>query len=236
MNRGCVLNLFLIFLILTVNDAYADGSVSGIVTFEGKAPRARIIRMDADTICLAKRKEFAYTQSFVLGEGGTLGNVFVHVKNIDSAKKYPVPTEMAVLDQKGCNYFPHVMVVRAGQKVKVLNPDGTLHNVHAQSKINREFNEAMPHFRTEMIKVFDRPESMFAIRCDVHPWMLAWMAVLEHPFFAVTKMDGQFEIKNLPAGTYEIEAWHEKLGVQTIKVNVVDGVNEKIGFTFVAPK
>ena len=233
-NRKVVIYTFLNFIFCI--SAFAQGSIQGKVTFNGKAPLVKVIRMDADAICLAKQKDAQYAQTFVLGEGNTLGNVFVYIKNINNKNKYPVPAEPAVLDQKGCNYSPHVMVVRVGQKVKIFNPDGTLHNVHAQCKINPEFNAAMPNYRTEMEKVFDKPESMFPIRCDVHPWMMAWMAVIDYPFFAVTRMDGQFEIKNLPAGTYEIEAWHEKLGIQTAKVTVADGAQEKIDFTFSAPK
>ena len=216
--------------------ALADGAITGTVRFDGKAPRVKIIRMDADPICLVKQKDAVYVQTFVLGEGNTLGNVFVYVKNgLRNRADYALPLP-AILDQKGCTYAPHVMGVMVGQKVKFLNPDGTLHNVHAQSKINPEFNVAMPNFRTEMEKVFNKPEMMFPIRCDVHPWMSAWMAVMPHPFFTVTKQDGQFELKNLPVGTYEIEAWHEKLGTQSVSVAVKEGSSEKINFTFSSPK
>ena len=122
-----------------------------------------------------------------------------------------------------------------GQPVKILNPDGTLHNVHVVSKINPEFNLAMPKFRTEVTKTFDKPEFMFAMKCDVHPWMNAWVSVLSNPFFAVTKADGKFEIKDLPAGTYEINAWHEKLGTKTATVTVTDGAAAASDFTFSPP-
>lgn len=233
-------SLFLSFVILFgfsfSTPLFADTSISGVVRFEGTAPRAKVVRMDADAICLAKQKDAIYSQTFVLGEGGALGNVFVYVKTPVKNIKYIMPAEPVIVDQKGCNYSPHVLVVRVGQKVKFLNPDGTLHNVHAQSKVNPEFNAAMPNFRTEMEKVFNKPEGMFAIRCDVHPWMIAWMAVVDHPFYAITQKDGRFEIHGLPAGTYEIEAWHEKLGTQVVKVTVAEGANEKADFTFSQPK
>ncbi len=235
------MNISLILIVFLLNTipclpAFASGNITGTIKFEGTAPKAKVIRMDADAMCLAKQKDAVYSQTFVLGEGGTLGNVFVYVKSGLGNMQYPVPSEPAVLDQKGCTYLPHVMAVRVGQKVKFLNPDGTLHNVHAVCKVNPEFNAAMPNFRTEMEKVFNKPEMMFQIRCDVHPWMSAWMAVMSHPYFTITKKDGQFALTDLPSGTYEIEAWHEKLGTQTAKVTVINGANEKIDFTFSAPK
>ena len=141
-----------------------------------------------------------------------------------------------MINQAGCNYSPHVIGVMAGQKVKFLNPDGTLHNVHAMCKINPEFNVAMPDFRKEMEVSFDKPEFMFPVRCDVHPWMQAWMAVMPQPFFALTGPDGKFEIKNIPAGTYTIEAWHEKLKSKTATVTVTDDLTQKVDFTLSGPK
>ncbi len=222
-----------IFLILNLSTyAFADGSVTGTVKFEGKAPKQRTINMEADAICLAAHKGSVSANTFILGEGNTLGNVFVYVKSGLPKANWALPTEAVVIDQKGCNYSPHVLGVMVGQKVKILNPDGTLHNVHGMCKINQEFNAAMPNFRKEMEKVFNKPEFMFPIRCDVHPWMVAWMAVMPHPFFTVTTADGKFEIKNLPAGTYEIEAWHEKLGTKTVTVIIVDASQQIVDFTF----
>jgi len=145
---------------------------------------------------------------------------------------YPPQSQEVIVNQGGCNYTPHVIGVMAGQKVKFLNPDGTLHNVHAMCQINPEFNASMPDFRKDMETTFNKPEFMFQIRCDVHPWMQAWMAVMSHPFFAVTGSDGKFEIKNVPAGTYVIEAWHEKLESQIATVTVTDNSAQKADFTF----
>jgi hypothetical protein len=111
-----------------------------------------------------------------------------------------------------------------------------LHNVHALCQINPEFNEAMPDFRKEMEVTFNHPEFMFQIQCDVHPWMKAWMAVMTHPFFSVTGPGGHYEFNNIPAGTYEIEAWHEKLGTKTTTVTVTDNSTQKINFTFSGSK
>ena len=228
---------FLVFAFvafLTLN-AQAAG-VTGLVKYDGEVPKFKEIKMDADPICLTHHKEAVYPQTLVLGEGNAMSNVFVRVKSGLAKKDYPAPQDPVVLDQQGCQYHPHVIGVQVGQPLKILNPDGTLHNVHALCKVNQEFNLAMPKFRTETTKVFDKPEPMFPLKCDVHPWMSGWVAVMPDPFFATTKEDGKFNIQNLPAGTYEIEAWHEKLGTQTASVTVTADENKEINFTFSKPK
>ncbi len=225
-----------IFSISLCARAFADGSMAGTIKFEGGAPHPRLIHMDADPVCYAVNKGNVHFQAIILGDNNTLGDVFVYIKSGLTKSNYPAPTEAAVINQAGCNYSPHVIGVMAGQKVKFLNPDGTLHNVHAMCRINPEFNASMPDFRKEMQVSFDKPEFMFPIRCDVHPWMQAWMAVMAHPFFVVTGPDGKFEIKNIPAGTYTIEAWHEKLGTKTATITVTDGAPQIIDFTFSKPK
>jgi hypothetical protein len=128
------------------------------------------------------------------------------------------------------------MGVMVGQPFKILNSDGLLHNVHALPKTNKEFNMAMPASRTEAIETFTKPEPIFKIKCDVHPWMGAYVAVMGHPFFDVTEKDGKFTIKNVPAGTYEIEAWHEKLGTKTQSVTIGADETKSVDFTFSPPQ
>lgn len=221
--------LLLVAAALTVASAASAASIKGIVKYEGEAPKFKAIKMDADPICLSHHSGDVLPQTLVLGEGQTMGNVFVYVKGgLPAGKTYETPAAEAVIDQMGCMYDPHVLGVMVGQSVKILNPDGTLHNVHSLSKVNPEFNLAMPKFRTEVIKVFDKPEFMFGLKCDVHPWMGAYLSVMEHPFFATTKTDGVFEIVNLEPGTYQIEVWHEKLGVknETVKIESADETKE----------
>lgn len=210
-------------------------TITGTVKYDGEAPKFKEIKMDADPVCLTHHTEAVYPQTLMLGSGNEMGNVFVRVVSGLSKKDYPAPTTEVVIDQKGCMYDPHVVGVMVGQTVKILNPDGTLHNVHAMSKINPEFNLAMPKFRTETTKVFDKAEFMFPMKCDVHPWMGAWVSVMDNPFFSVTKSDGKFSINDLPAGTYDVEAWHEKLGVQKQTVTIADGETKEIAFTFSKP-
>ena len=205
-----------------------DASISGTVTFNGDAPEMAVLDMAADPICDEKNQENPRRrQVLVLGEGQTIANVMVQIKAASVPDlDHGAPDTVVEFDQGGCQYNPHVFGLRVGQTLKILNPDGTLHNVHAFSKVNAEFNEAMPQFRTELEKVFDKAEpTPFAIKCDVHPWMNAWAAVFDHPYFAVTGEDGSFTISGLPAGTYELEIWHERLPAQTVSVTI--GVGEK---------
>ncbi len=206
-------------------------TVTGVVKFEGRVPNLPPIKMDADPQCAAKHKAPVPSEVLVLGEGNTMANILVQVKSGLPNQTWPVPKEPVVLDQKGCHYVPHVLGVRVGQPLKILNSDGILHNVHALPKVNKPFNKAMPASVTEAVETFNKEEGIFEIKCDVHPWMRAYVAVLAHPFFAVTGKDGKFAISGLPAGTYEIEVWHEKLGTKTQKLTL--GADETKTLEFV---
>ncbi len=233
MNKTILLTSLFVVFMLNVSEA---GSITGKVVYQGEAPKFREIKMEADPICLSQHAGPVLPQTLVLGEGNTMANVFVHVTSGLPQKTYEAPKEPVVLDQKGCMYDPHMIGVIVGRPLKILNPDGTLHNVHGTPKVNEEFNLAMPKFRTEMSKTFSKPEFMFSIKCDVHPWMVAWISVMDNPYFSVTKQDGLFEIKDLPAGKYEIEAWHEKLGPQKVVVELNEGETKTVNFTFSRPK
>jgi plastocyanin len=209
-----------------------SASIRGTVKFEGEVPKLRPVPMDSDPGCAAKHTEPVAPEILVVGEGQTLANVYVSVEGGLPEGTWPIPTEPAVLDQKGCLYVPHVLGVMVNQPLRILNSDGLMHNVHAMPKVNKSFNMAMPASLTETLEKFTRVEEMFTIKCDVHPWMKAYVAVSSHPFFNVTGTDGVFEIDRLPAGTYEIEAWHEKLGTRTASVTVGDGASETVDFTF----
>jgi len=231
------LNVCLVILIcgLMMATQTLAASISGKVAYDGDVPKFKPIKMDADPVCVTKHAGEVIPQTLVLGENKGMANVFVHIKSGIPKKDYPVPQEEVILTQEGCMYSPHVLGVRVGQTVKILNPDGTLHNVHSMSKINPEFNLAMPKFRKEVTKVFDKEEFMFAMRCDVHPWMGAWVTVTNHPFFNVTKTDGLYAIDNLPAGEYVVEAWHEKLGTKTETITIAEGETKELNFTFSRP-
>ena len=174
----------------------------------------------------------------VLDENNGVKNVLVYVKESKSgslSKNYDTPKEAAVIDQKGCVYVPHVLGVMVGQQLDILNSDGTLHNIHALPKVNKEFNKAMPRSKKQMSVKFDKVEERFKIKCDVHPWMGAFLGVFDHPYFAVTDDSGSYTISGLAPGKYVLEAWHEKLGLQTVNLSV-DESGATQNFTFTKPK
>ena len=216
--------------------AVAASTITGTVTFDGKAPTLRPLAMDADPVCAKKHPTPAANEMLVLGNGNTVGNIMVWVsKGLPSGKTWPVPSAPVVLDQNGCQYKPHVMGIMVGQTYKILNSDGVLHNVHALPKINSQWNRAMPATVKEATAKFDKAEGLFQVKCDVHPWMNAYVGVFTHPFFSVTSADGKFTISGLDPGTYEITAWQERLGTQTATVTVGASDTKTQNFKFAMP-
>ncbi|MBI3333229.1 MAG: carboxypeptidase regulatory-like domain-containing protein [Candidatus Omnitrophica bacterium] len=211
--------------------AAGTAAISGKVTFSGSAPAREKIKMAADPVCLAQHKEAALSEDLV-ANNGALQNVFVYVKDGLAGKTFPPPTTPVVIDQQGCQYHPHVFGIQVGQPLEILNSDATLHNINVQPKENKRFNIAQPMKGMKTRKSFDKPEMAVPFKCNVHPWMGAYGHVLDHPFFGVTAEDGSFTLKNLPAGTYTVEAWHEKLGAQTQSVTVADGETKQVSFSF----
>jgi plastocyanin len=217
-------------------DASTAGSVTGTVVLDGAAPMNAAIKMAADPVCLKEAKGSQFQETYTVGaDGKALANVFVYVKDGLGNYVYDTPTEPAVIDQKECRYHPHVFGMRVGQPLQILNSDPTLHNIHATPKSNTEFNTGQPIQGMKTNHTFDKPEVMVPFKCDVHGWMNAYVGVLDHPYFAVTGPDGKFELKTLPAGTYTIEAWHERLGTQTQMVTIGQKETKDVAFTFKAP-
>ncbi len=216
--------------------AIAASSVNGTVTFDGKVPNLKPLAMEADPACAKKHSKPVPSEMLSLGSGNTMGSIMVWVsKGLPAGKTWPAPKTAVTLDQNGCMYVPHVMGIMVGQPYKILNSDGILHNVHTLPKVNKSFNRAMPATLKEATTTFEKPEAVFHVKCDVHPWMSAWVAVFTHPFFSVTGADGKFTISGLDAGTYEITAWHERLGTQTASVTVGGNETKTQNFKFAMP-
>jgi cytochrome c oxidase subunit 2 len=197
------------------------GTISGKATFDGTPGENPKIDMGADPVCKSLNPAQVFAERVVVNSNGTLKNVFIYIKEGLNGT-FPAPATPAVLDQKACNYHPHVLGMQANQKLQIINSDTTLHNVHAFSKNSPEFNLGMPLQGMKLEKTFSNPEIMVKMKCDVHPWMNGYIGVLNHPFFAVTDDQGAFKIENVPPGEYTIEAWHETYGTKTQKITVTD--------------
>jgi plastocyanin len=216
--------------------AVAAATITGTVTFTGKPPALKPLAMDADPACAKKHSKPVLAEMLVLGNGQTMANVILWVsKGLPAGKTFPVPKNPVTLDQNGCMYVPHAMGIMVGQAYRILNSDGILHNIHTLPKINTAFNRGQPATVKEMTTTFPKPEAIFQVKCDVHPWMSAYMAVFTHPFFSATGPDGKFTISGLDPGTYEITAWHERLGTQTASITVGASDTKTQDFKFAVP-
>lgn len=212
-------------------DVSKTGTVTGRVLFEGEAPVNPPVKVSGDPMCRQANANGLTFESFMVADGG-LDNVFVRVKDGLGNYHFDVPAEPVLLDQQGCRYVPHVVGVRVGQPLEISNGDETTHNVHALPEANREFNFAQFVKGQKNVQTFTASEVMIPFKCDLHGWMNAYVGVVEHPYFAVTADGGRFEIRNLPAGIYTIEAWHEKAGTQSQQVTIGANETKALGFTF----
>ncbi len=209
--------------------------IAGKITLKGTPPAEKEIEpLTKDPNCGKLHKEPVKTRFYIVGADNGLANTFVYIKSgLPEGKKYE-PKGAAMLDQVGCIYEPYVSGAMVDQKIKIKNSDSVLHNVHATSSSNGEFNFAQLGGQ-ENEKSFSKPEVMVKFKCDVHPWMFAYVGVLDHPFFAVTDKDGKFTIPNLPPGKYTLEAKHMKAGVISKEITVGDK-NEPINLELSVPQ
>ena len=212
-------------------DQATTGTLVGRVSFEGAEPVNPMVKLAGDPMCASAHATGLAFENYVVRDGG-LDNVFVYVKDGLGNYYFDAPAEPVTLDQQGCRYVPHVVGVQVGQPFVVANSDATMHNVHAVPDVNREFNHGQHVKDMKNTETFTAAEVMVPLKCDLHPWMKAYIGVVAHPYYAVTKDGGKFELQNLPAGTYTIEAWHEKSGTQTQQVTIGPKETKDVAFTF----
>jgi plastocyanin len=205
-------------------DVKDGGSISGTVKFKGTAPAPKKLDVSKDKEVCAKTPK---TDPSLVVNNGNLVNAVITITDIQKGKKIEV--KKVTLDQNGCEYHPHVLAFPAGSTVEILNPDGILHNIHSYSKVNSPFNQAQPKFKKSLDVKIEKPE-MIEVKCDVHGWMHGWLVATENPYFAVTDNSGSFKLTDVPAGSYTVEVWHEKLGKNTQKVTVKAKEEAKVNF------
>lgn len=214
-------------------DPTTAGAVAGTILFEGAPPKPPKIDMGQDPGCDLSGGGDNYGEVISV-EGGKLANVFVYVKSGLEGKTFAAPKDPVVLDQRGCRYLPHVLGAMAGQSIRILNSDPTMHNVHPSPHApgNQEWNVSQQPKGRPMEKTFDQPEIMMPLQCNNHPWMKAYLNVVANPFYAISGKNGTIDLKALPPGEYTIAAVHEKLGEQTQKVTIGPKQTATVSFTF----
>jgi plastocyanin len=205
-------------------DVKDGGTISGTVKFKGTAPAPKKLDVSKDKEVCGKSPKM---DPSLIVNNGNLANAVVTITDIKKGKK--IDAKKVTLDQKECEYHPHVLAFPAGSTVEILNPDGILHNVHSYSKVNTPFNQAQPKFKKTLQVKIEKPEAV-EVKCDVHGWMHGWLVATESPYVAVTDNSGAFKLTDVPAGTYTVEVWHEKLGKTSQKVTVKGKDDAKVNF------
>lgn len=215
----------------TPTAATGSGTITGKISFEGAAPKMAPLPRQSDPVCA---KTPMNNNAVVVAADGALQDVLVRLPV--GAAKGTAPAVAAQVDQKDCMYHPYVQGVVAGQKVSIKNSDGTTHNIHSYVGDETKFNEAQPAGAANLEKDVEADAGdVIKLKCDVHAWMTGWVVVTDHPFFKTTGTDGSFKLEGVPAGTYELEAWHPSLGVKKASVTVEDGKTAEAKFAAFAP-
>ena len=222
-------------LLNTEVSAAGDGSITGSVKLSGTAPHMKGIDMSKDPYCVKQHPTPIQMENVVVGSSGGLQNVVLYISDgLTGNEASATSSEEPTFDQKGCQYIPHVIAVNPGQKYKVITSDQTTHNIHplpAPGAGNIGWNKSQPPGAPPIETDWKTPEVAISVKCNIHPWMHGWHAVVKGPN-AISDENGSFTIKNVPAGSYTVTAWQEDLGTQTAKVTVAAGQAAKADFTF----
>lgn len=201
------------------------GTISGVVKYKGAAPAPVPLDVNKDKeVCALSPK---MSKELAVGADGGIQYAVVSIATI--AKGKPFEATKAVIDQKGCDYLPHITFTPAGKEFDVTNDDGILHNIHTYSTKNPVLNRAQPKFKKTLTEKLEQPERV-KLTCDVHGWMTGWLVVMDHPYYAATDEKGMFKLTDVPPGDYELKVWQEKLGETTQKVTVQGGQETKVTF------
>ena len=195
------------------------GTISGAVRFVGTVPPARSVSVTDDADVCGQSREI---QTVNVGRGNGLADVVISLVDVTRGAALTQPPAPPALDQRGCRFSPHVILAPVGAPVNILNNDPLTHNVHTAAFDNRPVNRAQPKELHKIEVKFRAPEKV-KVKCDIHGWMSAWVVVIDHPYHAVSDEVGKFVIENVPAGTYQLEIWHETLGTSTQSVTVAQG-------------
>ncbi len=223
-------------VIFTARHMACAANIIGTISFQGTPPpEVPYTPLMENSYCASMYTSTPTTHFYAVGANGGLADVVVDLKGI-TGKSTGASAPGVVLDQKGCLYSPTILAIQTGQKLIVRNSDNCVHNVHCTPTVpgNDEHNDVQMAGGADLTYTFAKPEMFVRFKCDVHPWMFAWVSVFDSPYFAISDKDGKFIIKDVPPGKYTVEAGHRKLGSQTQDVEVKDS-DVTVNFTF-SPK
>ena len=213
------------------NSPVGSGTIEGKVTYVGIPPKMKPIDMSKEPTCAKMYNPPQLTQNVVTGPGNALQYVVVYISAGETS--HPAPSETVRLDQKGCMYVPHVLPLQAGQVMQIYTDDPFAHNIHPLPKVNPEWNKAQPAGARPIFTAWDKPE-FIEVKCNIHPWMHGYFAVLKTSHYAVTDNKGNFSLKGLAPGTYTVTAWHEQYGAQSQEVTIGETETKSIDFVYKA--
>lgn len=209
------------------------GTISGQVRFEGTPPPMKEIRFGSFAECAAQHPG-PVDGGDALVHDGLVQNAFVYIADGLGNRVFTIPDTAVEIDQRGCLYVPHVAGAQVGQLITFLNDDPAIHNVHGTPAGAPAWNFVLPRRGAERQLRILQPDVAVSLRCDLHPWMQAWIGVVDHPYFAVTGADGAFRLANVPPGTYTITAWHERFGTQSQQVTLAEHGTATVDLAFTA--
>jgi plastocyanin len=207
------------------------GTISGKVTYTGTPVKQKPISMAKEPSCDKQHPTPITTETIVTGANNTLENVVVYISG--GADDASAPAQAVTFTQKGCQYIPHVIALHTGQELHVVNGDQTSHNIHPMPKSNPEWNKSQPPGAPPIVQKFDNAE-FISVKCQIHPWMHGWFAVLKTNHYSISGDGGSFSLPNLPPGKYTVTAWHEDYGTQTQEVTITGNETKSIDFSFKA--
>jgi hypothetical protein len=209
-----------------------EATIVGFVTVKGKTLEPKRIDMSADPACMASDYQ-PYTE-YVIRNGDKLENVFIYIKSGESLRllSFEAPDTPVVLRRNQCRFAPRIVGLRVNQPLSIENNDVTYHNTHPTPKLNQEWNKSQPPNSSPLVEKFARAEFGIPFRCNQHPWEKAYVSVFDHPFFTTSDTFGRYQISSIPAGRYQVVAWHETLGEQETEITLVPGEMRNLDFVF----
>ncbi|HKV05745.1 MAG TPA: carboxypeptidase regulatory-like domain-containing protein [Candidatus Acidoferrales bacterium] len=208
------------------------GDIAGKVFFHGKPPQLRPILMDKDPVCASEQSGTVLPEDGRVNANSTLPDAFVYISKGSGNLSAAAPSATVTMMQKGCRYEPHVLGIDVGQRLTVQSEDPTTHNIHVSPKKGRDWNVSQQPGSDPVTTRFSQPEIMVSVRCNVHPWMQAYIGVVTNPYFAVTGDDGSFLIRGVPPGDYTLAIWTATFGTQERQVSVRAGQATTADFNF----